>query len=68
MWYEWENLETFNAWHSAICVELGIPNVQTLTYTIPLEIEGKIIAVVHPTESDGLTETHLRPIIPPELR
>lgn len=67
MWYEWENLQSFNAWHNTLCENLSIPNEQTLTYTIPLEIQGKVIAVVHPTESDGLTPTDLRPIEPNDI-
>jgi len=64
MWYEWENLEVFNNWHNAICESLGIPNEQTLTYTIPVLIDNKVIAVVHQSESAGLTLTDLRPIEP----
>lgn len=61
MWYEWDNLESFDAWHTIICQELGIPNEQTLDYTKPIEVENKVIAVVHPTEADNLTPTELRP-------
>jgi len=61
MWYEWDNLENFNAWHSNICQTLGIPDEQTLNYTEPIESNGKIIAVVHQAESSGLVATELRP-------
>ena len=64
MWYEWESLESFNTWHNAICESLGIPNEQTLTYTIPILIDDKVIAVVHQSESAGLIATDLRPIDP----
>ena len=61
MWYEWDNLESFNAWHTDICEALGIPNEQTLDYTKPIEVDGKVIAVVHQSEADELTPTELRP-------
>jgi hypothetical protein len=61
MWYEWDNLESFNAWHDDICQTLGIPNEQTLNYTLPFEVKDKVIAVVNDSESDGLTITNLRP-------
>lgn len=61
MWYEWDSLEGFNAWHTDICLSLGIPNEQTLDYTKPIVIKDKVIAVVHLSEADGLTPTDLRP-------
>jgi hypothetical protein len=62
MWYEWESLQSFNTWHNAICQSLGIPDAQTLTYTMPVQIDNKVIAVVHQSEAAGLTLTDLRPI------
>jgi hypothetical protein len=61
MWYEWDNLESFNDWHLDICNVLGIPDDQTLDYTKPIEVDGKVIAVVHQSEADGLIATDLRP-------
>lgn len=61
MWYEWEDLESFNEWHSSICQALGIPDEHTTAYTTPIESGGKIIAVVHQAESAGLVPTELRP-------
>ncbi len=61
MWYEWDSLASFNAWHTDICQTLGIPNEQTLDYTKPFEVENKVIAVVHLSEADGLIPTELRP-------
>ena len=63
MWYEWDSLEDFNAWHNAICLKLGIPDEQTTDYTKAVTVENKFIAVVHDAESEGLTSTLLRPPI-----
>lgn len=60
MWYEWNSLEDFNTWHNAICALLNIPNEHTTSYTDVHEVEGKWIAVVHDSESTGLTATELR--------
>jgi hypothetical protein len=64
MWYEWESLESFNTWHNQICASLGIPNAQTETYTRPVLIDNKVIAVVHQSEAEGLMLTDLRPPAP----
>lgn len=61
MWYEWNDLESFNIWHINICQILGIPNEQTIDYTKPIEVEGKVIAVVHSEQAAGLISTDLRP-------
>lgn len=61
MWYEWDDLESFNAWHDNICQSLDIPNEQTLDYTKPIEVANKVIAIVHISEANGLTATELRP-------
>jgi hypothetical protein len=61
MWYEWNDLESFSAWHTDICQNLGIPNDQTLDYTKPIQVNDKVIAVVNNSESNGLTATDLRP-------
>jgi hypothetical protein len=64
MWYEWNSLEDFNTWHTNICTSLGIPNENTNAYTNVHEVNGKWIAVVHNSESNGLTATELRlPVI-----
>lgn len=60
MWCEWNNLEDFNIWHNALCIELGIPNGLTTSYTQAYEIEGKFIAFVQDEHSAGLTATELR--------
>jgi hypothetical protein len=60
MWYEWNNLEDFNTWHDAKCVELGIPNGLTTAYTQAYEVETKFIAFVEDEHSEGLTATDLR--------
>lgn len=61
MWYEWETLESFNEWHNDICLALGIPDDQTTDYTRPIQVDNKVIAVVHESEAEGLTLTDLRP-------
>jgi hypothetical protein len=61
MWYEWASLEEFNLWHNNLCVTLEIPDEVTTAYTQPIEVEGKIIAVVHQPYQTGLQETDLRP-------
>ena len=74
MWYEWDSLESFNAWHDAICLSLGYPIYSinqltgeidldaqaTVAYTTPHEVDGKWIARVEAEYADGLTETALR--------
>ena len=60
MWYEWNNLEDFNAWHHPKCVELGIPNGLTTAYTQAYEVETKFIAFVEDEHAEGLTSTDLR--------
>lgn len=64
MWYEWDSLEDFNTWHDAICLKLGIPDEQTLIYTKAIAVDNKYIAVVKDNESEGLTKTELRQVIP----
>jgi hypothetical protein len=75
MWYQWDSLASFNLWHDALCVTLGYPltpinqatgepdeTAQKVTaYTQPIEIEGKIIAVVEDMYCAGLISTELRP-------
>lgn len=60
MWYEWNNLEEFNNWHNALCVELDIPNGLTTAYTQAFEVESKFIAFVEDEHSEGLQVTELR--------
>jgi hypothetical protein len=78
MWYEWDSIELFNEWHDALCLSLGYPLTpvnqatgeldeaaqKVITYTSPLEIENKIIAIVEDDKADGLTLTELRPPLP----
>ena len=74
MWYEWESLESFNAWHDALCLTLGYPiysiNQQTgeidldaqptVAYTLAYEVDGKWIARVGKDYSEDLIATDLR--------
>jgi len=78
-WYEWDSLASFNTWHEAIIVELGLPiisvnqatgkpqpnAVETVRYTNPFEVEDKVIAIVEDAQSANLTATTLRPYSPP---
>jgi hypothetical protein len=59
--YEWDNREDFDLWHNEIMSRKGIPDEVTFAYTLPLEVNGKIIASVDDKDSDGLTVTDLRP-------
>ena len=73
-WYEWDSVELFDIWHNAKMEELNLPQIpvnqftgfpnkkatRTTSYTIPFEVEGKIIAVVEDEHADGLTITALR--------
>ena len=75
MWYEWESLEDFDAWHENVCSLLGYPlspvNQSTglideeaqkvVAYTSVIQVEDKFIAVVEEDYSEGLVETQLRP-------
>jgi hypothetical protein len=74
MWYKWDSLEAFDAWHNSLMVELGYPLISvnqatglpdptaqgTETYTQGYEVEGKIIAVVDLEYANELTPTDLR--------
>jgi len=60
MWYEWDSLESFNAWHEVICTSLGIPDQLTTAYTMAYEIEGKFIAFVENDYCEGLKPTDLK--------
>jgi hypothetical protein len=75
-WYEWQTIEQFNAWHDALCIELGYPiygvneatgeidtSAQATTaYTSAFEVGSKFIAVVEDAYAQDLTPTDLRPI------
>ena len=53
---KFDNLENYNAWHSAIMAKLGIPNDQgTLTYSEPIihPQNGTVMAI---TDERGYTE------------
>jgi hypothetical protein len=70
--YEWNSLEDFNVWHNQLKQQLNYPleNVNQATglpsgtftnsYTKPIQIDNKWIAVVEDTYADGLTLTNLR--------
>lgn len=70
--YEWDSIEAFNLWHNDLKLQLGYPleNTNQLTalpdgtftdtYTKPIKIGNKWIAVVEDTYADGLTLTDLR--------
>jgi hypothetical protein len=78
MWYEWDDLESFNLWHDALCLSLGYPlhsvNQQTgeidlsaqptTSYTKVYEVENKWIAEVEDDYSEGLVNTDLRVPMP----
>lgn len=78
MWFEWNSIEEFNAWHDALKIELGYPLISTNqatglpdpdaqitdSYTAPIEIDGIIIAVVESEYAEGLTKTNLRRALP----
>lgn len=74
MFYEWNTKEDFDAWHSALCTELGYPiiginaktglpdeNSKTTEYTRAIQVEDKWIAEVEENYSEGLTPTVLEP-------
>jgi len=74
-WYEWKSQADFDAWHDALCQQLGYPLVSinqatgepdesaamTISYTTSREVEGKVIADVEDQYAEGLTLTALRP-------
>jgi hypothetical protein len=78
-WYQWDSLSDFNTWQDSLIAELGLPLIsynqatgepepqaaETVTYTIPFEVETKTIAVVENQYAEGLTPTNLRPYSPP---
>lgn len=81
-WYEWNTQEEFDAWHNALCNQLGYPLIsvnqltgepdydaaKTTKYTSPLQVNNKIIATVEDQYASGLTLTQLRPPMPERLR
>jgi hypothetical protein len=81
MWYEWDSLEAFNAWHEALKQSLGYPLISTNqatglpdpdaqiteNYTSAIEVEGKFIALVGSDYAEGLTPTALRLPRPSDL-
>lgn len=78
MFYVWNSLAAFNAWHDALCQKLGYPiyptnqatgeiDLQaqpTTAYTSAYEINGVFVAVIEDAYADGLTATDLRPVRP----
>jgi hypothetical protein len=75
MWYEFDSIDDFNVWHTALCESLGYPitpiNAETglpdetaqkvTDYTTPIIVDEKVIAVVEAEYSNGLKATELRP-------
>lgn len=72
MLYEWNSLEEFNTWHSALCIELGYPlvginaltglpdeSIITTEYTRAIQSGDKWIAEVEEKYANGLTPTML---------
>jgi len=67
-WYKWESIESFNTWHTAIKIKLGLPKssitedgleviggVITDKYTNPITVaENDIRAVVDADHAEGL--------------
>lgn len=80
MFYQWNTIEAFNAWHDALCQQLGYPiypinqatgeidlDAQpTVSYTAAYEIDGLLVAIVEDKYAEGLTPTDLRPNRPSE--
>lgn len=40
MWYKWNSIEDFNAWHSDIQYRLYLPNDYTEDYTKPVVVSA----------------------------
>jgi len=73
-WYEWDSIESFNAWHDSLCEVLGYPltsvnqatgeqepqATKTIAYTDPIPVNDKIIALVESEYAEKLTPTKLR--------
>ena len=73
-WYEWDSIESFNAWHDSLCKVLGYPltsvnqatgeqepeATKTIAYTDPIVVNDKIIALVESEYAEKLTSTELR--------
>lgn len=67
-WYKWESIESFNTWHEAIKIQLGLPKpsitedgseviggVITDEYTNPITVaQNDIRAVVETDYAEGL--------------
>ena len=77
MWYEWDDLDSFNTWHNNLCQSLGYPLIsvnqmtglpdenaqKTERYVDPVILNNKVIAFL--TEhTEGLTLSSLRPPLP----
>lgn len=41
MWYKWSDIESFNVWHDAACIELGIPHANYNVATGELDSEAQ---------------------------
>jgi len=78
MWYEFDSLDDFNAWHDALCDLLGYPlasynqltgqidpdSTPTTAYCEPSPVDSKYIVFVEDQYADGLTQTDLRIVKP----
>jgi hypothetical protein len=67
-WYKWDSIESFNTWHSAKKLELGLPklsvdaegntvanSVETDAVTLPFEVDATDVrAMVEDNDSEGL--------------
>ena len=71
-WYQWDNQETFDAWHNDIKAKLGLPRLSIdregneiepmiTNYTLGVSVNGKVIAMVEEENAKGLALTDLRP-------
>ena len=70
--YEFDTLEAFDLWHDELKLQLGYPientnqatglgdGTFTESYTTPIQIDDKWIAVIEDIYADGLTLTDLR--------
>ena len=74
-WYEWNSQADFDAWHEALCHQLGYPLLSinqatgepdesaamTTAYTTSQAVGDRVIADVEDQYAEGLTITALRP-------
>lgn len=41
MWYRWTSQESFDAWHDAVCVALGIPHPNRNAATGEIDVDAQ---------------------------